>query len=648
MCGIAGILQLDGRHPDRGTIESMLDTMRHRGPDDAGTFFDGPLGLGARRLSIIDVAGGHQPVSTENGAVTVIQNGEIYNYAELRQGLAARGHAFRGGSDTEVIAHLYEEVGDACVDALRGMFAFALWDARRQRLLLTRDRLGVKPLYITRTAEFVAFASEIKALLPTGITRRVRPAALGRLLDLVYCPGTETMFDGVERLAPGFRAIVDASGCRIEPYWDIQPDQVAARASFGENQTRLRDLLDDSVRHHMVSDVPVGALLSGGIDSSIVVALAARHAGPRLKTYNVSFDVGELSAKYDERPFARLVADRYDTDHTEVRLSGADLARLFPAAVWHLDEPFGNPTALATYAVCEAARRDVKVVLSGDGGDELFAGYLRYPLDRAVELYQSIPTWVRRALVGPGLVMARRVGLTRANLAKLEAPPTVARYASWHRTMDARWAGRLLTPEWREMVGVGGIEAVFAEHLGRWPDRSFYERTMYADLKTWIPDQALFQADRMSMMASVELRVPLLDHRVVEFAAGVPFDQKARIWPLETKRIVKHAFRDELPDEVRRQRKMGFFAPAGKWLRTELRSMALDLLSSERLTRQGIFDARVVDEMLSAHLSGDAYYGHELWTLMAFQAWHDQFIDPATSPVAPATARAGSSVATAP
>ena len=642
MCGIVGYLDPSGAVAAARPLEAMLGAVEHRGPDDWGAFADGPVGLGARRLSIIDLAGGHQPISSEDGAVTVVQNGEIYNYAELRAELRSRGHAFRSESDTEVIAHLYEEVGEECVERLRGMFAIALWDSRRRRLLLARDRLGVKPLYLVDLpGGGIAFASEVKALLAVpGVARRICPTALGRYLDVVYTPGRDTLFEGITRLPPAHLLVVDAAGRQERAYWDVRPDERAARAGAAENAERLRHELDEAVRAHMVADVPVGALLSGGVDSSIVVALAARHAGPRLRTFNVSFEVRELSARYDERAPARLVAQRYDTEHTEVRMSGADLARLFPAATWHLDEPFGNPTAIATYAVCAEARRSVKVVLSGDGGDELFAGYLKYPLDRAVSIYQGIPGTLRRGVVAPGLRALRRAGLLRANLDKLERPPDVGRYTAWHLTMSRQWRDQILAPEWRSRTSGGRVEDVFAPYLERDPGRSFQDRMMYADLKTWIPDQALMQADKMSMMASVELRVPLLDHRIVELASGVPFGQKVRLRPLETKRLLKQAFRDLLPTEILRQRKQGFFAPAGKWLRTDLREMALDLLSPERLRRQGIFEPAPVERMLATHLSGEGYFGHELWTLLSFQLWHDTFIAPARvdGPVAGATA----------
>jgi asparagine synthase (glutamine-hydrolysing) len=639
VCGIGGYHVGPGAPPGRPVLAAMADSLLHRGPDDVGLFEDGPVGLAVRRLSIIDLAGGHQPISSEDGSLTVVLNGEIYNYAELGRELRARGHTLRTGADTEVIVHLYEELGDRCVDRLRGMFAFALWDARRGRLLLARDRLGIKPLYVARLpGGGIGFASEIKALfaLP-GVRREICPTALGRYLDVLYTAGRETIFEGITRLPPGCILSVDAERTVERPYWDVRPDGPAGRASLDENAARLRAELDEAVRLHMVADVPVGALLSGGLDSSVVVALAARASSQPLKTYTVAFDVGELSEKYDERPQARLVADRYGTDHTEVMLTGGELARLFPAATWHLDEPFGNPTAIATYVVSREARRAVKVVLSGDGGDELFGGYLRYAYDRAVSLYGMIPGPARAAFVRPALRAMRRVGALKLNLTKLEQPADVERYAAWHFTTPPGTREELLTPEWRERTAAGRIQTVFAEHLAAAPRPGFQERMMYADLRSWIPDQSLMQSDKMSMMASLELRVPLLDHRIVELAAGVPFDQKVRLWPLQTKRLVKRAFADLLPPEILTQRKKGFFAPAGKWLRTELRDMAIDLLSPERLDRQGIFRSEVVQRMLTTHLERRGYFGHELWTLMSFQLWHDTFMG-AGAPTGPVSA----------
>lgn len=636
MCGICGFHAGGGPVPGVELLRRMTATLEHRGPDDEGTFVDGCVALGARRLSIIDLPGGHQPISNEDGTVTVALNGEIYNYAALRRDLAARGHQLRTAGDTEVIVHLYEEMGEACVDELRGMFAIALWDARRRRLLLARDRIGIKPLFVARLpGGGLAFASEIKALfaLP-GVPRRLNATALGRYLDVLYTPGSETIFEGIVRVPPGHLIVMDDQGVRERPYWDVTADRQARRAGLAANVERLRAEVDAAVRLHMVADVPVGALLSGGVDSSAVVSLAASHTPHRLRTYTVAFDVGELSAKYDERPYARLIADRYGTDHTEVCLTGADLARLFPAATWHLDEPFGNPTALATFAVCQEARRSVKVVLSGDGGDEIFGGYLRYAYDRAVSVYQRVPAPLRRGVLRPGLDALRRLGVVRANLEKLERPPDVDRYTAWHLTMPRASRDALLTPEWRALTAAGRVETVFEPYLAAEGGRDYQERMMHADLKTWLPDEDLMQADRMSMMASVELRVPLLDHRVVEFAAGVPFGQKVRLRPLESKRVMKEAFRDLLPPEILYQRKRGFFTPAGKWLRTELREMALDLLAPDRLRRQGIFRPDAVQEMLQTHLDQRGYFGHELWTLMSFQLWYDTFLG-ATPPLAP-------------
>jgi asparagine synthase (glutamine-hydrolysing) len=630
MCGICGVYGSLARAIGPSAVREMTATMTHRGPDDEGFFSEGPIAIGMRRLSIIDVAGGAQPQANEQGTVVVVLNGEIYNYRELREELAGLGHSFRTTSDTEVLVHLYEQMGDRFVARLRGMFTLALWDRAQQRLLLARDRAGIKPLYLARVGDGLAFASEIKALLSLpAVGRAIDPTALGLYLDLMYVPGRQTVFAGIERLMPGEMLVVEAERIERRAYWELRPRLEARGATLEQNSARVRAEIDEAVRGHMVADVPVGALLSGGLDSSILVALAAGHAHGPLKTYTVAFDVGELSAKYDERGFARLVAERYGTDHTEVLLTGDELARLFPRATWHLDEPLGNPTALSIYAVSRAARESVKVVLAGNGGDELFGGYLRYAYDRAVSLYQSIPGPLRRGAVRPGLELLRRAGLLRVGLGKLDRPQDVDGHVQWNRTMSAEWRELILTPEWRRRTAAGTAARALAPWFDDPAARSYQDAAMRADLMTWIPDEDLMKTDKMTMMASLELRVPLLDHRVVELAAGIPFGQKVRLWPLETKRILKHAFRDLLPPEIVSQRKRGFFTPAGKWLRTDLREMALDLLAPERLHRQGIFEPAAVQQMLQTHLSREGYFGHELWTLLSFQQWYDTFIAPA-------------------
>jgi len=627
MCGICGYFSPHAP-AERAALDRMTATIEHRGPDDVGAFVAGAVALGIRRLSIIDLAGGHQPIANEDGSVVLVFNGEIYNYQALRDELAARGHPLRTSSDTEVIVHLYEEMGERCVERLRGMFAFALWDRSRGRLLLARDRLGIKPLYLARLpGGGLAFASEIKALLALPeVPRELSPDALGVYLDVMYTPGRGTMFAGIERLPPACTLAIDATGAAERRYWQLRPDAAAASADLRENAIRLRAALEESVRLHMVADVPVGALLSGGVDSSIVVGMASALTGHPLKTFNVSFDVGDLSAKYDERPYARMVAQRFGTDHTEVVLTGGELARLFPKATWHLDEPLGNPTALSIYAVCQTARESVKVVLAGNGGDELFAGYLRYAYDRAVSLYQTVPGPLRRAVVRPGLEALRRAGIVKQGLAKLERTPDEHGHALWNRTMSPAWRDQILTPEWRQHTAHSRIAELYRPYFANGVGATYQDRQMYADLRTWIPDEDLMKTDKMSMMASLELRVPILDHVIADLAAGIPFGQKARLRPLSTKHILKQAFADLLPPELLSQRKQGFFTPAGKWLRTDLRATALELLAPDRLRRQGIFESEPIGRMLETHLSAAGYYGHELWTLLSFQLWYDTFL----------------------
>jgi asparagine synthase (glutamine-hydrolysing) len=628
MCGIAGIH--DPEAPggaDAAVLRPMLEAIAHRGPDDEGVHVDGPAALGARRLSIIDLPGGHQPIANEDGTVVVACNGEIYNYRALRRRLRRSGHTLRTQGDTEVIAHLYEELGDSCVHELDGMFAFAIWDARRRRLLLARDRLGIKPLYYARRRAQVLFASEVKALLRhPAVTARLDLDALAAFLLLKYVPAPQTMFDGIAAIAPGHLLISDAAGVHVRRWWDLsfrRPDPPLGEEEAAEE---LRQRLTEAVRSHLVSDVPFGAFLSGGVDSSLVVALMSRELRSPVRTFSVGFSgVGE---DLSELPYARLVAERYETEHEEVLVGAGDLVALAEKVVWHLDQPIADNACLANHLVAELASRQVKMVLTGEGGDELFGGYARYAGERLGPVFQRLPAPARAA----GLALSRGRGPARPRIAlyALCQPSERRRFATWFALMSPEARTALARGELRAAVDRSVPESLFAETLDRadGPDR--LSRMLYVDTKLWLADDLLARGDKMSMAASLEARVPLLDHRLVEFAAALPPARKVK--GLTRKYLLKKVAREWLPAPVLDRPKKGFPIPMGRWLRGEAREFARDLLAPQTVRHRGLFSPDAVGRLLGEHEAGRAEHGAVLWALLSVELWHRAFLDGAPPP----------------
>lgn len=624
MCGIAGIHDRDPRGAaDRALAQTMLDAIAHRGPDDEGVHVDGPAALGVRRLSIIDVAGGHQPMTNEDGTVVVAYNGEIYNYRALRERLPRAGHTLRTRADTEVIAHLYEDLGDDCVHELDGMFGFALWDARRRRLLLVRDRLGIKPLYWTHAGGQLVFGSEIKALLRhPGVHARLDHDALAAFLLLKYVPAPRTMFAGIAALPPGHLLVSDADGVRVRRWWDLSFRRPEVPLGEHEAAEMLEASLDATVRSHLVSDVPFGAFLSGGVDSSLVVALMSRALHAPVRTFAIGFEgVGE---DLSETPYARLVADRYETEHEEVLVGARDLVALAEKVVWHLDQPIADNACLANYLVAAAAAREVKMVLTGEGGDELFAGYARYAGERLAPAFQRL-TPRARAL---GEALSRRSRIPPRPSIALHAlcqPGERRRFATWFALMSPAAREALATGELAEAVARAAPESLFAAALERadGPDR--ISRMLYVDTKLWLPDDLLARGDKMSMAASLEARVPLLDHRLVQFAASLPPAMKVR--GLSRKFLLKKVARAYLPGPILDRPKKGFPIPMGRWLRGDARELCRDLLSPEAVRRRGLFAPAAVQRLLDQHESGAAEHGAVLWALLSVELWHRAFVD---------------------
>ena len=628
MCGIAGLVAPDGR-ADVAAVSAMLETLRHRGPDDEGVHAEEGVAFGARRLSIIDVPGGHQPIANEDGTVVVAFNGEVYNFRALRERLRRAGHTLRTRSDTEVIAHLYEEHGDACVHELDGMFALAVWDARRRRLLLARDRLGIKPLYYAVTPAGFAFASEVKALLG-HVAPRLDLDALAAFLHLKYVPAPQTLFAGVRALPPGHLLVTGVDGpVRVTRWWDVSFRRVEPAPSEEEATEELAVLLRRAVRSQLVSDVPFGAFLSGGLDSSTVVALMAQELSAPVKTFSVGYaGPGE---QLSELPYARLVAQRYGTDHHEVLVDAGDLVARAEDVIWHLDQPIADNACLTNLLVAERAAQDVKMVLTGEGGDELFAGYARYAGEQLAPLFGLLPRRARAL----GIAAARRsVGMSRRDIAlyALCQGDERRRLATWFPLMapDARAA--LAADGLAGAVARAAPEALFGPALERADGPEAVSRLLYVDLKLWLPDDLLARGDKMSMAASLEARPPLLDHRLVEFAARLPPALKVR--RLSRKHLLRRVARDLLPEAILRRPKQGFPVPMGQWLRGEARELCRDLLSPASVRRRGVFAPPAVQRLLVEHDTGRADHGAVLWALLGVEIWHRLFVDEGARAVA--------------
>ncbi len=631
MCGIGGLYEYrDARPVDARLMDGMLSDLQHRGPDDAGAYIDGAVGLGNRRLSIIDVAGGQQPIANEDGRVVVVSNGEIYNFRELGASLRQRGHHFKTVCDTEVLVHLYEEDGPACVDALRGMFAFAIWDAERRRLFLARDRLGIKPLYYFDDGQRLIFASEIKAILRhPAVSAAINPQGLSHFLSLKYVPAPETMFANIRLLPPGHTLLCDARGVRTQPYWDLVfPETRDAQRSEADYAEELEALLRESVRLRLMSDVPFGAFLSGGVDSSTIVALMSQMLDKPVKTFAVGFEgPGEAES---ELPFARMVANHYHAEHHEVFIRAKDLIHMAETVAWHLDQPIADEACLANYMVAHLASQHVKMVLTGEGGDELFAGYARYAWERLSPAFNLLPRPAKALALA---AMRRLPGLRRPKLAlyALCQSDEAARVSNWFPLCNTQLKAALLAEAVQRDVAPDMTERWFARLLSQTSATTPLHRMLYVDTKHWLPDDLLARGDKMSMAASLEARVPLLDHRLAEFAASLPPHLKVR--GLTRKYLLKKVCGPWLPPQIIRRKKQGFPVPMSDWFRGEARDFLWDHLSPATIRRRGLLNPATVETLLKQHDSGFADHGPTLWGLLNLELWHRVFLDAA--PAAP-------------
>lgn len=627
MCGICGIYYFSQAAPEsRELTKKMCDALVHRGPDDEGYYFDEKVALGMRRLSIIDLVTGHQPIHNEDKTIWVIFNGEIYNFPKLKQELENKGHRFYTKSDTEVIAHLYEEEGKNFVHRLNGMFAIALWDQKRNVLCLVRDRLGIKPLHYTIDKNRLFFASEIKALLQSGIDREVDFDALSQFFTFEYIPAPRTIFKKVQKLLPGHILTLEHGGIDISPYWDINQDTRGKNRKedkFYEEEIGRR--LKESVRKRLLSDVPLGVFLSGGIDSSAVTAMMSEVSPSRIK----SFSIGFKEHSFNELEYAKTVADLFKTDHQEFVVESRMVRELVPTLIQYLDEPLADASVIPTFIISRLARKHVTVALAGDGGDELFGGYDTYKAYKVAQFYRKIPGFIRDKIV-KNIVFHLPASKKRLSLefkakkfiSGIDYPPEIA---------NAVWWGAY-NPSEKDKLFAPGIlnraqEDVFSPiyfHLKNCRANDMLDRLGYLDLKLYLQDDLLVKVDRMSMANSLEIRVPFLDHEFVNFAATIPASLKLK--GLNTKYILKKALAKTLPPEILTRKKIGFDIPLGIWIREDLKDFVTDVLSPSRLKHHGFFNSSYIERILNEHFQGTQNHRQLLWPLIIFQFWYNHYL----------------------
>jgi asparagine synthase (glutamine-hydrolysing) len=637
MCGICGKIDLTGKAVPLDLLRSMTESFAYRGPDDEGFFTDGPAGLGHRRLSIIDLSpAGRQPMSNEDESLQLVFNGEIYDFAETRRELVSKGHTLKSHTDTETVLHLYEEEGVSCLKRLNGMFGFALWDARLQRLWLARDRLGKKPLVYSWDGKRLIFASEIKAILmDPDVAREIDFEALDLYLTLNYIPAPWTIFRNIRKLPPGHHLLLEKGELSVQSFWDIsanegEPENASPSDSLTWDQRKehLRGLLEAAVGRRLIADVPLGAFLSGGLDSSIIVALMARQSGRPVKTFSIGY---EDLPFFDETRYAREVARWNSTEHYEFKLGYEDILDAFPKVLDILDEPFADSSAVPTYIVSRETKRHVTVALSGDGGDELFAGYRMYLGEYWAKPYTRIPNVLRDRLIAPlvgslpdardkpGLELVRRAKKFLRGMS-LSFPE---RFCGWREIFSFSTRQKLLRnpPE-------GNLYLQSIRKSVKDKKRLFLEDEinlmLYLDVKGLLPGDMLTKVDRMSMANSLEVRVPFLDHTLVEYVFSLEGSTKLGAW--KGKRILTETFKDLLPPLLHNRPKWGFEMPIGAWLRKELKFLMEEYLRKDRIQKQGLFDPRIISDLASNHISGRRDTSWQLWNLIVFEHWYEKYI----------------------
>lgn len=624
MCGIHGVVATarPQQFPAQW-LELMAGVTRHRGPDDQGGFVADNVAIGMTRLSVIDLAGGHQPISSADGSLVLVCNGEIYNYRELRQQLAGKYH-FKTHSDVEVILHLYQEYGVDCLQQLNGMFAFALWDNNKQQLFIARDRLGIKPLYISQQAGYLAFATEAKAILALpGVEKAIDPQALEQYLALGYVPAPLSMFAGIRKLPVASYLLINQNGISEQQYWQPDFSQPHQRTEQQWVQA-IRSQLEQSVEMQMVSDVPIGAFLSGGVDSSAVVALMSRHSKGPVKTYAIGFDTGDAGAFYNELPYAKAVASQFGTEHHEI-LVKPDVVSLLPKLLWHLDEPVADSAFITTFLVSEFARKDVTVILSGVGGDELFGGYRRYLGEHYLERYQQIPAFIRQKLLKPlaamlpsdrhsGLLNTLRLG--KAFIASADLAPA-ERYQNYMQVFSSEKRRQLLAlQQSQDWVSRTYQQSPAGESLWRMFD---------TDRQTQLADDLLMLTDKMTMATSLECRVPFLDHQMVELAVQIP--QQLVMKNGRLKHLLKESMSDLLSADILDRKKRGFGAPLGAWLKKELSGLLQLFINRDTVEKRALFSWPVIEQTLAQHFAQQEDHTDHLLALLNLEIWCRLYLD---------------------
>jgi len=627
MCGICGIIGCDdcGQVAER-VIRTMCSVMAHRGPDDEGVYRNGTVGMGHRRLSIIDVSGGHQPMANEDDSIWIVYNGEIYNHAELRKDLEKRGHRYRTLSDTETILHLYEEYGEDCVEYLQGMFAFAIHDQKKRRTFLARDRLGIKPLYYWVGGGRLVFGSEIKSVLASGLMKaELNPQVLPEMLAFGYISRPETLFKGIHKLMPAHTLSFDDGDIQKREYWYLDEQSPEKSVSDAEWCERFGALFEDSVRARLMSDVPLGMFLSGGLDSSAIAAMMALHATENIRTFSVGF----AERGYSELPYAKLLAGAIGAEHSEITLKPEDCFSILPKLIWHEDEPIRFPASVPLYYVSKLAGESVKVVLTGEGADELMAGYARYWAAEWTQRWSrrldrlggaGIRRWTRRKLWGLPLSLKWRKRISHSPL-YIESDPRRAIYNNFHTIFTDDLRGEILKDQ------PDDAELAYESHMKYFNDSGADDtlgRMLYTDIKTYLVE-LLMKQDQMSMATSIESRVPFLDHRLVELCSSMPSRVKLR--GRTGKWVLRQAMRDKLPKPILTRRKMGFPVPLKTWFAEEFNRMAGEILLDGKARRRGFFNPDCIERILLEHKEQRRDFSGHIWLLMNIELWAGEFVD---------------------
>jgi asparagine synthase (glutamine-hydrolysing) len=632
MCGICGILETRGdlAPSERDLVSRMAAAIAHRGPDDVGDYADRHVALGHRRLSVIDLsANGHQPMSNEDGTVWIVFNGEVYNFLDLKQRfrLVEKGHVFRSTTDTEVLVHLYEELGPAMAEHLNGMFAYSIWDTRRRELHLARDPFGIKPLFYAWQGTRLLFGSEIKTILQDpAVPRRVDTQALHDFLTFDYIPGEQTAFEGIKELAPGYRMAVPVGGTpEIKRFYNLRFQE---DSSLDEQSVikRTGELLDQAVHRQLVADVPVGVLLSGGMDSSTLVALMQRHTSEKIHTFSVGFE----DQSFNELPYARIVAEQFGTVQHEVVVTPQTVRDLLETQMSYIDEPYADGSAIPTYCVCQLAKGQVVVLLSGEGGDEAFAGYETHAAYKASRWFQVVPPWVRRKLIAPVVNMLpvshKKLSLEfkmKRFLGGQDLSPAQA-HLWWRVVLTEAQKHELYSPELRGRLQAETSQRHFEQAFDRCQARDVLNRLLYVDASVFLPDDLMIKNDRMSMAHSLEARVPLTDRDLVEFLATVP--ARIKLPRLRKKHLMRKAMEGILPQSIINKKKVGLEMPYSRWFRKELKDVLETTLSRDRLAATGLFSPAAVQSLVDEHQAGRRDHGRALWGLVNFMVWHGKYI----------------------